>query len=48
MDEEGYLLDPSGSYVVESLENGNKQKIKIEKNVMYLLESQGIEILKGV
>lgn len=44
IDEEGYLLDAGGNYIVEGLESGAKQKIKIDKNLIYLLETNGVEV----
>jgi hypothetical protein len=41
LDEENYLLDSEGNYIVEEMD-GQKQRIKIDSNMIYLLQLKGI------
>lgn len=43
LDEDNYLLDSEGTYLVEEV-GTTKQRIKIDNDLVYLLELKGIEI----
>ena len=46
LDEENYLMDGEGNYIVEEC-NDQKQRIKIDDNMIYLLQLKGIEIMSS-